>query len=1341
MPNEKLSVSGVETLTCPDAAKVTNASSYDEAEELLLLHMADNHEPVSPKLKVIMALEEGRDTSSIGKQRQVSPLLMERPKSSGIDMTAFCFGRPTQGPNSFSLQPARRSPLGTTTQKTDAPLDRGTNQPMLMLVGIRSSSYPENAESGTGNQRAALQNQLPEMQNPHSTSPDTGNATVDGVQSLHASHSKARPVPQDDQLSLANPRMMPPENAALPGLKEGAKRLATTRPLKSLPVPNHRSEQSKAHDQHVLARINNKAKVGKRQGSNRSQGPNTKKPSIMGSENGGSRLSEEELFHLLIDRIRDREETAIAAFHLREQMEAEAMKVAEENHTLKSQLALSNKQVQKQASELKVCESRLGVWRSKITKFKGFLNELGCDFQNLRGEAIQLKATRKELFNERDEITTSINEARAHLAEASTSVDKRRDQLLKVEGQLNLLKQDLKNAQDRANYLLSQLSDEKKRSKLLEMYIQDCSRTQTTRMGQIMSHQHEMMKNLDTAFKTLGHQHDASLKIIQENLHPDVNECLASLRKMSEMFSSDEKDAQVCKDLIQSFASRMDSMMLQINADVGKGAEANASLTQTLKEQVTVIEKQIASDLDLSKKLSVNSDNYGSLLKALDPFTTTTDKIACSVQGLEAKDIGLADQMNALRISLAELQIPQPINMAKEEACRYEMIVAEMRDKMEHMSEDLKVAQEALKAKELETEAIRISLSESSSKANDAESRARAFELEAAALRDEVKSVESRVREELNRASVVSREQGRARYDQQLHELLREKVEVERNMERILTQLAEARLTLVESEDKAKEREDEMQLILTSKEKENEELKCRASESAAKLEDRNMELARLTELQSLGETQLATLHHEIEKATSRITILEKERTEICNESHKLTEHLQAKHDVLHAEFQEKEAECALIQTQLTATMSEKSDLECRQQKSKEEMEALTKRVQESEHGMKKVRDILSQVGISTPGKTFTEVCSILETTLRTAQNKTTDPQSNSPGGKEGISCSNLGTSTPQKNNMSLGQELYKATEVIYRAQSIQASIISSPFPRENSTANQQHLCSAQNPNIVPFSSIRHQSSPMDSSVFGNDQDELAAMLLITPEKKVITECDNTSKSDETQATKRAVDMEQQEKISQMHAPGMAADEAAVTVKAPVPHPSSESQEKGKQMPDSKGDIKANTTKAKSVTFETQSPTSAGLKRKLPEAKNNDAPSSVQSMSLIEDRPARVNRRTYSRARHSMSRGAAKATDQAARPSAGGIADRDSHATTRANANKRTRASIDPPAQKPQTKPVTEYFERKSSPTKLASGSSRTPSMNASQSNNQKWPARSGRGSRRTRGEQPIQHVD
>ncbi|PWY83810.1 hypothetical protein BO94DRAFT_599173 [Aspergillus sclerotioniger CBS 115572] len=1310
MQNEQTPLSAEDTLHCPDVVKATDVSNYDEVEELILLHMADDIDPVSPKLKAIMAQEGSTHVSLTGNRRQMSPLLMERPKSSGIDTSAFCFGKPTQGPNSFSLQPAKRSPLGTTSCEADSPPNHGNKLSSNHKGQSQElSSYPENAGSGTGTLKVALQDRQPETQKPQATAPSLPHKALEAEHILHVSH-----MPIETQVA-----------GRTGTTKESAKRLTTTRPNESSMMSKRCNEQSKMLDQHILAPTNHKAKIAKRNGIH-------KERAIVGSTNGGSPLSEEDLFHLLIDRIRDREESAIAALHIRQQMETEIIKVAEENDALKIQLELSNKQIQKQASDLKICESRLGTWKLKLMRFKGFLNELGCDFQNLRGDAIQLKATRKELLNERDEITAGISEAKAKLAEASSSVDQRREQLLKVEGQHELIRQDLRNAETRANYLLHQLSDEKKRSKLLELYIQDCSRAQTTKLGQIMSHQHEMMKNMDTALESLGHQHDALLKTIQGSLCSDLNECLMSLREVSEKSSSGQKGVHECKEIMQNFALRIDSMMLQLNSDISREAKSNESLTQSLKEQILVIEEHIASDCNLSKQLSINSDNYESLRKTLEAFKATTEKITCSMQGLESKEIGLAGQMNAFGISLAEARIPQQIEPSREEICGYEMKIQGMKDKMESLSEDLNAAQAALKAKELETEAMKISMSEASSKADDSESRARACESEAAALRDEVKSVEIRVREELNRASVVSREQDRAKYEQQLHELLREKADVERNIDRLSTQLAGARLALAEYENKMKERESEMQLILTSKEMKIDNLKSHALESAAKLEDQEKEVARLTEVESVSVTQQASLHNQLEEATSRIRILVDERSRAINESHKSSQDLEAKFDALEMGFRKKEKEFALIQENLTAAISEKSDLECSQQKAKEEMHTLLERVEDSENKMNKIEEILSQMGLSTPGQSFTEVCGILQTSLLTAQNKPIDPQSNaSPSGRD-VSCSNAVTATPQKDILGLGQELYKA-EVIYRTQSIQASIISSPFPREvklgeNSIASQERLCSVENPNIVPFSSIRQQASPRDSPVFGHDENDLAAMLMLTPGKKVITECDAPSKSDETLATKPTE--LKQEKLPRILAPEMAINKAALEVKDSVPLSNSQPDVKGTEVSENRGS-RAN-TKPKAVTFETESPKSAGQKRKQPESKSNDAPSKVQNMSLIEDQPARVNRRTYSRVRHSVSRGAAKATE-VARFSAGDAADGDTHVPiTRAAGNKRAKASIDPPGQR-QTKSVSEYFERKSSPTKLASGSSRPPSMNANQSNNQKWPAR-GRSSRRTRGE-------
>lgn len=80
---------------------------YDASEEVLLLQMMGTaNNAVSPNLQAV--LDDRIDIGWASGQRQQSPLLMERPQSSGIDISAFSFAKPAQKGKPFSLHPASR---------------------------------------------------------------------------------------------------------------------------------------------------------------------------------------------------------------------------------------------------------------------------------------------------------------------------------------------------------------------------------------------------------------------------------------------------------------------------------------------------------------------------------------------------------------------------------------------------------------------------------------------------------------------------------------------------------------------------------------------------------------------------------------------------------------------------------------------------------------------------------------------------------------------------------------------------------------------------------------------------------------------------------------------------------------------------------------------------------------------------------------------------------------------------------------------------------------------------------------------------------------------------------
>lgn len=72
-----------------------NTFHYDNNEEWNLLQMADHEDDTPPSPGLKLAMEKSPRSTKPMEQLTPTPLFMERPQSSGIDVTAFCFAKPT----------------------------------------------------------------------------------------------------------------------------------------------------------------------------------------------------------------------------------------------------------------------------------------------------------------------------------------------------------------------------------------------------------------------------------------------------------------------------------------------------------------------------------------------------------------------------------------------------------------------------------------------------------------------------------------------------------------------------------------------------------------------------------------------------------------------------------------------------------------------------------------------------------------------------------------------------------------------------------------------------------------------------------------------------------------------------------------------------------------------------------------------------------------------------------------------------------------------------------------------------------------------------------------------
>lgn len=237
----------------------------------------------------------------------------------------------------------------------------------------------------------------------------------------------------------------------------------------------------------------------------------------------------------------------------------------------------------------------------------------------------------------------------------------------------------------------------------------------------------------------------------------------------------------------------------QLTSDIGRNSETNIQLVNDLKVQAETIVKGVESNSALFNQFAANQEICGSLAGNLESIAPKLGSLTASIRGLDEKETGLVQKMEELASTFSEAhaQAQAQAKARMDSEAFNQSINNDLQLQLEEASAQLSIAKANLEANETEKENIRLSLSEATAQTRAAESRATRLESEVAALQGNIEAIEQKVREELNRASVVSRDQTRAKFEQQLHKALKEKMDMEKGSEKIKEQLASAQQSLV----------------------------------------------------------------------------------------------------------------------------------------------------------------------------------------------------------------------------------------------------------------------------------------------------------------------------------------------------------------------------------------------------------------------------------------------------------------------------------------------------------------------------------------------------------------
>ncbi|KAH1718900.1 hypothetical protein KXX25_003451 [Aspergillus fumigatus] len=1066
---------------------------------------------------------------------------------------------------------------------------------------------------------------------------------------------------------------------------------------------------------HSLRPTTDQFTILKRRPTNGKKVPSALRNMTLASNNGSSQLSEEDLFQLLINWMRVREENEISASNLQERMEADMFALTEENKSLKNHLETLDNQLQRSRCQSKIYGAQIENWKTKLAKFKGILNELGAEYRNLRNENLRLKDSKATLENERNEIESGIKDAKRQISQAAVLVKEKRTQLAESERKVESMTLALKNEEEKTAFVQTQLVEERRRSSILESYIHNNSRVQTKQLAIIRTEQQEMLNKLNSAFDRLDQSVNASQAANQTTLELTLEKTFPLLKELSEQLLSCRADIQQYKDTVHKIFSSANMFDFKLNEGLERNFALNENVAHKVLEQLKLFENTNGCHMALLKQLGINEEQYNTVREMLEALKPSMQTISSSLTTLNEKGIDLTQHITHLEKCIFEAQNPAPTI----DVCALFTENAALKDQKEQLSIRVRSAEENAKAKELETEKANCALLDVTTKMQEEMKRAQDFEAEVVNQRQTIISIEAKIREELNRASVIARDQAKARFEQQIHKMLREKAEAEKDMAAIRESLAEA-----EKENEAKTQRHELESTILEREQQLRELEASRTQIATRMSEQEAELELLREAKVAALAQQKKISHQLDAVQGTIV----ELSDRLSSKDVEFKYVQKKLDTCQSNLLKREEELTQVKKKLCNAESARSKMETGKRKAKSEIHALLKRLQDSERWKRNIKAAITRPGDPPFDGPVAGTWDKLKDYLNSADNDNPGPDSQKTTVPTGLNVVSVSRSpsvalTPNRICESPIQGFVQTTEVIYRPQSFQGGELSSPVLTNARAGNTDSLNHCERPEllteIVPFSSIRQQLSAASCSSLSPEPSDLAEMLDLTPNNKphsvhgdTVVELPTQTNEKGTVATSDKADgfelgtIDEQSRSSQHQLVKL---NCLATETAGGHKNAREDQDK-----------------QKTVTFRAEKEGNRIEKRKFSATVDSTAEESASEDRLIK-KPGRTMKRTYSKIQRSpSSNGVPKFPNESNASPASERSNRDTHTENQYTSNdKRARVSVAPSNSKPrgQGQGAGNYLERRTSPASLASGNSRQSSAIESNPKNNRWTAR------------------
>ncbi|OJD19543.1 hypothetical protein AJ78_00514 [Emergomyces pasteurianus Ep9510] len=902
----------------PQAPSTEGHTMEGEVPPVNLLNDEAGLSPMSKKILDKCAIPVTPGT----KDFSITPTLISRPAISDLDTGElnFHFAKPKLPTPNFTsrsktildggiVTPSNKSGVGPNTWETDRPdikcTDSRSRDYPAHLNGEASKSRKASLTKSPNAKRTARTSCTPKgetsseetvciLENGYRVDGQSENDTPEQGSYLTDNHNGATgSAPQEDHT-----RTTP--NACTPSPASSHHYIREPNPPPARPLV----KDARLRPKLMLNPKITKRPISPRLGSNYAA---ARQATIGTDPSFAPQLSEQDLFYMLILRLKKRDEMDAETTAMKERMEGEMLKLTRVNDSLRCKLRESEFNCENQQAQLRTRDSLVERWKVKFSKLRAFVTGVGTEFEALRKEGQRLKSAQGSLFQEKEQIHETLKQMSNSTDQLKTRWSQHRANISEARQELNSLERSLIMATTKVTDTEKLISVERNRAATMENYIKNYSERHHRQVADIQQKQSQTVTTIDAIHKHLEGSWNFSQSSFKDEMESGFSSCVSLLKLLSQRQTVNPQDLDKVDRAIRDLSSKFNSSIEASTKTMETALDLHTSYEQRVSTQLTDLETAVNSSRAVVGQLAEARELYGRLQEKLNAAEKNLAEVSADRDRLRSQEAGLQRHIGDLKIEISSLQRDEIEDTQFKDAD----ISSELRIQLEATSAALARVTDEFKTKESEIQERELKLAEAIEKLGAAECKITELQSEKLKCQEKALETEHRVREELARANLAAKDQHRAWFEQERHKLTREKLLAEKNLQKAVEEL------------------DSVKCSLQGMEKCNHDLITKMNQRQAEIDNlkstalnRNSDISKeVDEVKALHATTLK----ELQSAQGQLEAVAKEREELKQQLSELRinlailqeqEPLQETLEVLRSEIVEKDIDLLSLKKEL-----------------------------------------------------------------------------------------------------------------------------------------------------------------------------------------------------------------------------------------------------------------------------------------------------------------------------------------------------------------------------------------------------------------------------------------